>query len=232
MSTRVISVSGARGGQGATTVAAALALHAAENGPAILVSTEPASAASLLGVPLGPDGEGVHVTPGLVLAPYPLAPDELRPATVVVDAGPASQAWDAASGEHYVVLRGPCYVALASLLAAPGRPDGVILVAEDGRSLTARDVTEVLDVAVVATVAARPAVARTIDAGLLVSRIHRMRELAPLRALATDPYAGRPRPSTARARQPAANGSKPHTDLPYGQGPPRSVEWSRRRRPS
>ncbi|MDP9389561.1 MAG: hypothetical protein M3Q48_17010, partial [Actinomycetota bacterium] len=141
------------------------------------------------------------------------------PATVVVDAGSGPAAREPADGgEHYVVLRGPCYVALASLLAtSPARLDGVILVAEPERSLTARDVAEVLDLPVVATVGAGPAVARTIDAGLLVSRIRHLRELAPLRPLAADPYAGRLRPSTARPRQRPVNGSRPRTDLPLTQ---------------
>src|SRR5207248_3254961 len=42
--------------------------------------------------------------------------------------------------------------------------------------------------------------------------------LAPLRALATDPYAGRVRPSTARSRQRRTPLSKTDTDLPFAQG--------------
>ena len=105
-------------------------------------------------------------------------------------------------GETYVVLRGPCYIALATLLASPAqRPDGIILVAEEGRSLTARDVSEVTGLPVVATVQATARVARTIDAGLLPSRVTRLHELDQLRTLVTNPQPHTAlAPDTATAR--------------------------------
>jgi hypothetical protein len=217
MTARTIVLSGARGGHGTTTVATALAVYAAGHRRTALVSADATSTAALIGIPMPAADEWIQVTENLVLTPDPaLSP----PADIVViDAGlrPTTPCEHSAD-EHYVVLRGPCYVALASLLAASGdRPDGIILVAEAKRSLTARDVTDVLDVPVIATLVASPDVARTIDAGLLVSRLHRLRDLAPLRALATDPYAGRLRPSTAHPRQRLSTHSKTHTDLPLSQ---------------
>lgn len=76
---------------------------------------------------------------------------------------------------------GPCYVALATVLAIGVSCDGVILVAEAGRSLGADDVTDVLGTLVVATVTASPSVARTVDAGLLTARLGHLAELRPLR---------------------------------------------------
>src|SRR5205823_79048 len=96
--------------------------------------------------------------------------------------------------EHFVVLRGPCYVGLATLTAVGGRQfGGAIVVLEDGRALTERDVTDVLGVPVIATVPADAAIARATDAGLLVARLHRL----PLRRLAalirpTDPLTTTP----------------------------------------
>lgn len=175
--TRTITVTGARGGHGATTMAAALALFAAKHGRTTLVAHDRWAAAVLLGMPEG-DEEVVEVTAGLSLARH--APTDPRD-TLVVDGGAAG---GESTGESYVVLRGPCYVALASLLATlDAPPDGVIVLAEPGRSLTCRDVYEVVGIPVVATVRASPSVARTIDAGLLVGRVHRLRELAPLAAL-------------------------------------------------
>jgi len=219
MSPRTITVSGARGGHGATTVAVALGLLAADHGPTTVVSADPAAVSALLGVPLGLAGEWVQVTPALVLTTDPAIPATWRPTTVVIDAGSPPGATEPVDGaEYYVVLRGPCYVALAGLVAAPpARLDGIIVVAEPERSLTARDVAEVLGVPVVATVGAAPAVTRTIDAGLLVARLPRLRPLAPLRPLATDPYAGRLRPSTARARQRPLRPHQGRTDLPLSQ---------------
>ena len=69
------------------------------------------------------------------------------------------------------------------------------LVAEKGRSLTARDVSEVTGLPVVATVEVSARVARTIDAGLLPSRITRLHELAQLDTLVTTPTSSfRPHP--------------------------------------
>ena len=176
--TRTISLAGARGGHGTTTVAAALALFAAGHRPTALVSSESTAAAALLGVPLPMNGDPAQLAPNLVLAADPTVLSEDSPEIIVVDAGIACEAAAAlVADEHYVVLRGPCYVALASLLAASAdRPDGIILLVEPKRSLTARDVTDVLDVPVIATIDVTPDVARTIDAGLLVSRLHRLRE--------------------------------------------------------
>jgi len=181
-------VTGARGGQGTTTVAAALALSAALIGPAVLVAPPHQAAAAVLGVPSPERGESIEVTARLALAAPPAI---VNADTIVVDGGlhaGTSQWLSADEGESYVVVRGPCYLALTTLLATTARrPDGVILVAEEGRSLTARDVLEVTGVPVVATVEASHRVARTIDAGLLPTRITRLHELAQLRALATDP---------------------------------------------
>lgn len=181
-------VTGARGGQGTTTVAAALALSAALTGHAVLIAPPYQAAAAVLGVASPERGESIDVTARLALAAPPAI---VNADTIVVDGGlhaGTSQWLSDDEGESYVVVRGPCYLALTTLLATTTRrPHGVILVAEEGRSLTERDVFEVTGVPVVATVEASPRVARTIDAGLLPSRITRLHELAQLRALAADP---------------------------------------------
>ncbi len=212
---RTIHLFGARGGQGTTTVAAALALLAAGHHETTLVSSDPTATAALLGVPLPLAGERAQVTPILSFTAEPN--DHQRAEVNVVDGGaghlqPSSGSLTAADGERYAVLRGPCYVALASLLTAPGGPpDGVILVIEQGRALTAKDVTGVLDVPVVATAKASPTVARTIDAGLLVSRLHRLAEFADLRRLA------RSAPPHIDPRQRQRQSLKTVTDLPLSQ---------------
>ena len=80
-----------------------------------------------------------------------------------------------------LVTRG-CFLALRRAVAAPRRPDGVVLVAEPGRSLRAAEVTRAVGAPVVATVSVDPAVARAVDAGLLVARLPRVlqRELRAL----------------------------------------------------
>ena len=54
--------------------------------------------------------------------------------------------------------------------------DAVVLVREQGRSLDARDVADVLGLPVLAEVDVDPALARAVDAGLLTRRAHRVLE--------------------------------------------------------
>jgi hypothetical protein len=62
-------------------------------------------------------------------------------------------------------MRDRCYLAVPALPAISANgPDGMILVAEEGHSLTAKDVTTATDLSVVATVHASARVARTLDA--------------------------------------------------------------------
>lgn len=214
--TRTIVLTGARGGQGTTTVAAALALFAADRAPTMLLTDDPAAAAALLGIPTQTSG-AVNVTPSMTLA----AIGRDTPAIItVVDAGGKSAHPSLGldlleDAERYVVLRGPCYLSLASMLNDLGPlPDGVIVIAEEGRSLTSQDVADVLGVPVVAVVAAGPAVFRAIDAGLLLSRLGRLRELSDLRTLATTVPTRRP---PHPARHPSSTSLSTHTDLPRPQ---------------
>jgi hypothetical protein len=205
--TRTITFAGVRGGHGTSTVAAVVALYAARHTPTVLVSPDTQAACALLGTP-STEGPRVEVAPGLALAGE--RPDPAEDRLVVVDEGTiAAKPPDCptATEEHYRVLRGPCYVALATTLAADiDGIEGIVLVAERDRSLRACDVTDVLGIPVVATVTLSPQVARTIDAGLLPSRFTRLRDLDELRALAT-PLAT----ATAAPRRPAP---RQHTDLP------------------
>jgi hypothetical protein len=169
--TTTVTLIGARGGSGASTVAAALALHTAEDVPTALLTHDPTAMARLLGT------YGVVPAPN---HPFAVGPrltvaglDGPRDAVTIIDAGPAVAAAEAtpADGRRYAVLRGPCYLALATLVSLPDlRPDGVILVAEPGRSLSAGDASAVLGIPVVATVPVRSSIARLLDAGLLAGR--------------------------------------------------------------
>lgn len=194
--TRTIVLAGARGGQGTSTVAAALAVLAAGHGPTLLRSNDPATTAALVGIPLPLGDEWIDVCPNLTLVPRTLDTEGAAAYdTVVVDAGrtasrpaedartPDSDPSAAATGpvEHYAVLRGPCYVALTTLVTSGLRYDGIIVVEEPGRALSERDVTDVLGLPVVANIPVDPAIARMIDAGLLLTRLHH--HTAPFRAL-------------------------------------------------
>jgi cellulose biosynthesis protein BcsQ len=131
----------------------------------------------------------VDVGPGLVLVP-PGTPE--RSATgeagaalgvVLRDAGTAvadcGRADDAASralvevSDFSVVVIKPCYLALRRAAADElvRAASGIVVVEEPGRALGAREVADVLGVPVLASVPARAAIARVVDAGVLVARL-------------------------------------------------------------
>lgn len=67
----------------------------------------------------------------------------------------------------------PCYLAIRRAIDFPIRPTGIVLIAEDDRSLTASDVSAALGVDVIATVRVDPRIARAVDSGLLGERVPR-----------------------------------------------------------
>jgi MinD-like ATPase involved in chromosome partitioning or flagellar assembly len=87
-------------------------------------------------------------------------------------ATPATRAMVEVADASVVVVRG-CYLALRRAAAAPalGRASGAVVVEEQGRSLGAREVADVLGRPVLARVALRPGVARAVDAGVLPARL-------------------------------------------------------------
>jgi hypothetical protein len=82
----------------------------------------------------------------------------------------------AANAEHSLLVLRPCFLALRRAVHAPIRPTGVVLVAEEGRALSAADVEDVLGVPVQVTVTVNAQVARAVDSGLLASRLPRSLE--------------------------------------------------------
>jgi hypothetical protein len=136
----------------------------------------------------------VIAAPGIALLPRgaidrPLAPQPaaeagaalavaLRdgPVPTIVDAGtataPAARAVVEVADASVVVLRG-CYLALRRAVHSPllPRAAGTVLVDEQGRSLGAAELTDVLDRPVLARVPARASIARAVDAGVLAARL-------------------------------------------------------------
>lgn len=89
----------------------------------------------------------------------------------------AAGALTAAAATSLLVI-GPCYLALRRAVAVGVRPHGVVVVGERGRALQSDDVANVVGAPVLAEVGVDPAVARVVDAGLLVSRLPRSLERA------------------------------------------------------
>jgi len=98
------------------------------------------------------------------------------PVPTLVDCGtaaePASRAVVEVADVAVVVLRG-CYLGLRRAVHSPAltRTVGAVLMEEPGRSLSAREVSDVLDVPVLARVPVKATVARAVDAGVLAARL-------------------------------------------------------------
>lgn len=190
----------AKGGSGTTVVACGLALGSARTQPTTLVDLS-GDCATALGMdePTGPgvvdwltsptagatDLTRLSVTVRDAVSLIPrgdgTAPDDqwarLAAAlaglgNVIVDAGtghPPQPLHDAA--EQSLLVTRPCFIAIRRAQQFDIRPTGIVLVDEPGRSLTSGDVEHALGVPVAAEVRLDPAVARAVDAGLLIARL-------------------------------------------------------------
>jgi MinD superfamily P-loop ATPase len=190
----------AKGGSGTTVVACALALGSPRSQSATLVDLSGDCATALgLDEPTGPGvsewlasptagsaelarlavtirGEVRLIPRGGAARPDDqwarLAAALSGSTNVIIDAGtgcPPQALRDAA--EQSLLITRPCFIAIRRAQQLNIRPTGVVLVDEPGRALTSRDVEHALGVAVVAEVRLDPAVARAVDAGLLIARL-------------------------------------------------------------
>lgn len=94
--------------------------------------------------------------------------------TVVIDCGRVDldgfAASVAARADRSLLVTRLCSLALRRASRAPLTPTGVVVVRDPSRSVSIRDVENVLHVPVVAQLAVDPAVARAVDAGMLLAR--------------------------------------------------------------
>jgi hypothetical protein len=167
----------AKGGQGTSVTACAVALEAAGEGWHVrLDGRDRGELAAILGIA----GDGT-VVPGLVLGS-----DGGEPHDLVVHDGPADH------GIRLLVLR-PCYLALRQALNTGATADaaGIILVIEPGRALGSDDVAAVTGLPVIATVPLRADVARAVDAGVLADRLPEVLRTAARQILAALSDAGK-----------------------------------------
>ncbi len=182
---------GVRGGHGTTTVALAAATILATRGPTRISTHDRRALCAIIGI--AHDGLPIPIAEHLDLAPDEGDGD-------VIDAGTLEQYFDEdrfddelaqrrqgpSTGLRIGVLRGPDYLGLRTLCEhAEAHLDGLVVVSEAGRALEARDVEHVSGRPVLAVIDHTPVVARTIDAGLLVQRLGRLREFAQLRTWIT-----------------------------------------------
>lgn len=188
-----------KGGQGCTTVTAALALvdrgarmiDTAGDLPAVLGQPEP-SGPGICDLLASDSSVEIAAIERLATMSAPLvcagststaAVPEHRWTELAAVLSADPNAWFLDAGTNLAVASAPadrrllvvrnCYLALRRAVAHSVRADGIVLVSEPGRALAAADVEAVLTAPVVAEVSIDPAVVRTIDAGLLAARLPR-----------------------------------------------------------
>jgi hypothetical protein len=147
----------AKGGQGTSVTACAVALRAAGEGRTVrLDGHDRDSLAAILGM----TGDG-PVIPRLILG------DNNKDACdLVVHDGPAPH------GVSLLVTR-LCYLALRRVLheGATSNASGVVAVTEPGRALDSDDIAAVLGLPIITTIPVRADIARAVDAGVLADRL-------------------------------------------------------------
>jgi hypothetical protein len=201
----------AKGGSGTTVVACGLALGSSRSQPTTLVDLS-GDCATALGIdePTGPGVVDWLASPTAGTAdlirlsvtvrnavsliprgdgPAPadqwarLAAALAGSANVIIDAGtghPPQALHDAA--EQSLLVTRPCFIAIRRAQHLDIRPTGIVLVDEPGRALTSGDVEHALGVPVAAELRLDPAVARAVDAGLLIARLPKSLIIALRRA--------------------------------------------------
>ncbi len=147
----------AKGGQGTSVTACAVALQAATDGWRVRLDGHDRDELAAI---LGMVGDG-PVVPGLTLG----AADGQH-----FDVGVHDRASDA--GTILLVIR-PCYLALRQALTVLlcGSASGAVLISEAGRALNGDDAATVAGLPVIATIPVRADIARAVDAGVLADRL-------------------------------------------------------------
>lgn len=185
MTTHTITLYGAKGGSGTSTVAAALAAHIAHADPDAgnvdLIDAATAhdlAAVCGLGHEVEP-GRWEEIGPRFELHTVPTAELATVAPWRIIDAGtitdePRAGGTPAGPNVTYLVARAD-YLALRRITKAPAHRlaevAGIILVSEPGRALGRSDVAQVTSLPIIADVPIRAAVARAVDAGVLTVRL-------------------------------------------------------------
>jgi MinD-like ATPase involved in chromosome partitioning or flagellar assembly len=203
----IITMHAPKGGQGVTTITAALGILNAQAGhrtllidtggdlPAILGKPESLSlglAEYLISPNITLDDITINIGENLDIVTRGTGPIAFTTYTyglvigglgdydtVIIDAGTCADEWNLHADRNVFVTR-PCYLAVRRAIHLPQRPTEVVYMAEPGRALSAHDIEVVLGVPIAATVPVDIDTARIIDAGILGSRMpqHMSRSLA------------------------------------------------------
>ncbi|MFP5489543.1 MAG: hypothetical protein ACLGHQ_14720 [Acidimicrobiia bacterium] len=187
----------AKGGSGTTVVTATLALSCRT--PTLLVdlagdlpmalglptpegpglgewssSTAPASRLDALRIPLAPHLDLLPRGHRPPIARWRELSEHLatRQAAVFVDAGTGAPPPElCAAADRTLLVTRPCYLAVRRAVDSRQVVDGIVLVEEPGRALGVDDIETALGAPVVCHLLLDPAVARAVDAGLLLAKL-------------------------------------------------------------
>jgi CobQ/CobB/MinD/ParA nucleotide binding domain len=209
----ILTISATKGGQGVTTIAAALATLTAHTGARTLLIDTGGDLAAILGRTEhhGPGLADYLANPNVTLADITIPiSDQLEfiargtgPIVfsaytyglitgglghydvVIIDCALTNTEWPALADQRVHVTRN-CYLAVRNAIRIP-KPTHVVAITEPGRSLSPADIETVLGMPVTATITADIETARIIDAGILTTRLPRTvaRALAPIVTAAT-----------------------------------------------
>ena len=198
----ITTVYATKGGQGVTTITAALAIVAARAGqrtllidtagdlPAVLATptdieqrpglAEYLTPASRLAIehvttPVSDNLDLIHRGTGPVTfdtSTYGLLTSALGHYDHVIIDATEPTCAWTSHADHRLLVTRPCYLALRRATLGP-RPTAIVLINEPGRALDARDIEAVLGMPVTATVPYAATIARAVDAGLLTTRLPR-----------------------------------------------------------
>lgn len=161
----------AKGGQGCTVTACAYAVMLAHAGRRVLLVDPLGDVAPALGMAVMDHNSLREAADGLDVLSVEESLrgfDVSRYDEIVVDAGTLTWPDDEGTCRAILVTRS-CYLALRRAVARPVEPSRVVAIMEDGRALSVRDIERTIGAPVTA-VPCDPAIARTVDAGLLAGR--------------------------------------------------------------
>ena len=211
----IITVHGPKGGQGTTTIAAALALITARIGsrtllvdtagdlPAILATTNPTGpgltdylhphrcdltlddVVQNVTENLDLITTGTGPTPAFDTSTYGLLTGGCDTYDVLIIDTATHAPAWNQLADRSILVTRPCYLALARAVHAD-RPTDIVVITEPGRALTTTDIEAALGITATTVIPHDPAIARCIDAGLLNTRLPRTLERAARHLIASE----------------------------------------------
>jgi hypothetical protein len=120
-----------------------------------------------------------NVTRTFVSANQPSPSTEMQWSNVIVDAGTSSHIGATAfdhllSGvDRSLLVVRSCFLAVHGTVGSAHRADGIVVVGDEERRIAEADIAAAVGLPVLASIMVQPAIARAVDAGLLLARLPR-----------------------------------------------------------